>query len=246
LTTVVEEVTIFTDSQLALRSLNGQSVGTPRALVLAVRRALNKARNHTRGTEVTLSWCPGHTRSRGNETADEEAKAAARGKHYPLDLIPEHLKKCQPLTHPSRIKETLSAKNQSLARSYWTASRTHDKMSKIYQDSNTPAFLELATGLNRSRATLLFRLITGHVALGDHLAHIHHTDTNTCDSCKSAPETVAHFLLQCPTYAADHHEHLGSRGRDFLSLNFLLTNKMATSPLFKFIKATGRFVDSLR
>jgi hypothetical protein len=109
-------------------------------------------------------------------------------------------------------------------------------MKYIKSTNTTTMNLELTAGLNRSRATLLFRLTIGHVALGDHLARIQRADTNTCDSCKSAPKTVAHFLLRCPNFAADRHEHLGFRGREYLSLNFLLTNK----------KATGRFSDSLR
>lgn len=243
---LVDDATIFLDSQLALRSLDGQPVGAPRALVVAIRRALNKARNHVGGTEITLRWCPGHAGSRGNEMADTEARAAARGRQYPADIIPIFLKKYRPLADPALVKQTLLADNLLLADSFWTSSCACVKLSSKHRDLKASSFLELSACLNRSRATLLFRLMTGHVALRDHLACIQCEDDNTCGSCHSAPETVAHFLLRCPSFVADRHEHLGSKDRDFLSLNFLFSNKAAIPFLFNYIKATGRFSDSLR
>jgi ribonuclease HI len=243
---VVDEATIYSDSQLALRSLDRQPGGTPRALVMAMRRALSKASNHVGGTEIVIRWCPGHSGSEGNEAVDEEAKPAARGRRYPQDLIPDLLQKYRPLADPTEIKAALCAANAHMTDTLWSSSQTSTKLASRFCGVKGSSFLELSASLNRSRATLLFRLIIGHVALGEHLARIQCAKDNACDNCHAAPETVAHYLLRCPAFVADSHEHLGSRGRDYLSLDFLFSNKSSLPFLFNYIKATGRFSDSLR
>jgi ribonuclease HI len=85
---LADDVTIFMDSQVALRGIDGQLVGAPKTLVVAIRRAFNKARNHVGGTEISLRWCPGHAGSRGNILADKEAKAAAKGKPTQMTCYP--------------------------------------------------------------------------------------------------------------------------------------------------------------
>jgi hypothetical protein len=120
------------------------------------------------------------------------------------------------------------------------------KLASRFRSVKASSFLELSAGLNRSWATLLFRLIIGHVALGEHLVQIQCMKDNTCDNCHMAPEIVAHYLLRCPAFMADRHEHLGSRGRDYLLLDFLFSNRSSLPFLFNYIKATGCFSDSLR
>ncbi|KAF8597152.1 hypothetical protein BDV93DRAFT_404441, partial [Ceratobasidium sp. AG-I] len=87
----------------------------------------------------------------------------------------------------------------------------------------------------------LFQLTTGHVPLQAHLARLRAADSNVCPHCSSAPETVAHFILRCPIFASERHQHLTSRGLKFLNLSFLLSSSSALSPLFRYIRATGRF-----
>lgn len=100
--------------------------------------------------------------------------------------------------------------------------------------------------VNRSSAVLLLRLITSHVQLNQHLHRLRATDTPSCDHCESIPETVVHFLPRCPAYAEDRALHLEALGSDLLRLDFLFSAPEALSPLFDYIRATGRFRDSLR
>ncbi|KAF8593625.1 hypothetical protein BDV93DRAFT_460654, partial [Ceratobasidium sp. AG-I] len=88
-------------------------------------------------------------------------------------------------------------------------------------------------------ATLLFRLISGHVQLRHHLHRIQAVDSPTCDRCNEAPETVAHYLLRCPTLSSQRFAYLESQGTDFLRLDFLFFSPAALAPLFDFIKATS-------
>ncbi|KAF8600949.1 hypothetical protein BDV93DRAFT_418050, partial [Ceratobasidium sp. AG-I] len=95
--------------------------------------------------------------------------------------------------------------------------------------------------LSRARATLLYRLISGHVQLRQHLHRLRAVDSPMCEHCPTAPETVAHFLLRCPQYASERYIYLESSGREFLVLDFLFSSREALAPLFDFIRATGRF-----
>ncbi|KAH9893631.1 hypothetical protein C8Q73DRAFT_601258, partial [Cubamyces lactineus] len=84
------------------------------------------------------------------------------------------------------------------------------------------------------------QLRTNHVPLQAFLERIGKADTATCPTCGSAPETVSHYLLACPTYTlhrAVHYRPLGFTGRN---LKTLLNSKNAIPSLFGYINATGR------
>ncbi|KAF8596963.1 hypothetical protein BDV93DRAFT_408265, partial [Ceratobasidium sp. AG-I] len=87
----------------------------------------------------------------------------------------------------------------------------------------------------------LFQLTTGHVPLHAQLSRLRVVESNACPNCGEAPETVAHFLLRCRTFAAECHMHLASRGLEFLNLSYLFLSPDALASLFSFIQATGRF-----
>ncbi|KAF8605619.1 hypothetical protein BDV93DRAFT_438556 [Ceratobasidium sp. AG-I] len=59
--------------------------------------------------------------------------------------------------------------------------------------------------LSRPRAALLFQLMIGHAPLQDHLARLQVADSRVCPQCSDAPETAAHFVLRCWTFATARH-----------------------------------------
>ncbi|KAF8597819.1 hypothetical protein BDV93DRAFT_452281, partial [Ceratobasidium sp. AG-I] len=83
----------------------------------------------------------------------------------------------------------------------------------------------------------------GHAPLQDYLGRLQVVDPRVCLHCGDAPETVAHFVLRCQTFATARHQFLTSRGLEFLNLSFLFSSSSALSPLFSYIMATGRFPD---
>jgi ribonuclease HI len=113
---LVDDATIFSDSQTAIRCVQGKAIGATLALVKAARRAIKRARDKAGGTEVKLQWCPGHSDIRGNELADAEAKAAARGKSYPAELVPGTLAKYRPPTNANTLKRQLKEANLTSAK----------------------------------------------------------------------------------------------------------------------------------
>ncbi|KAF8605752.1 hypothetical protein BDV93DRAFT_570408 [Ceratobasidium sp. AG-I] len=84
-------------------------------------------------------------------------------------------------------------------------------------------------------------MITGHAPLQSHLFRLQVVDTRVCSRCSEAPETVAHFLLRCPAFAGERHAYLTSNGLEFLNLPFLFSSPTVLTPLFQYIRSTGRF-----
>jgi ribonuclease HI len=243
---VVESATIFSDSQLAIRSLDGEELGASASLVRAVARALKRVRARDRGTRASVKWCPGHQDVPWHETADREAKAVARGKTFDRALIPPLLNNYKPPMNVNTLREKVKAESQELAELHWLTSDTGLKHTARFPSTAPLSFIHHTSSLPRARSVLLFRLITGHVPLRHHLFRLQAVDSPTCQQCHEAPETVAHFLTRCPAFADERHEILGSRGREFLHLDFLFSTREALLPLFDFIRVTGRFRDTLR
>ena len=58
---------------------------------------------------------------------------------------------------------------------------------------------------------------------------------------REAPETVAHYLFACPTYALHRAVHFRPLGHSGRTLATVLNKHDALTPLFNYINATGRF-----
>lgn len=245
-TTIVDDATIFTDSQTAISCILGRASGATQVLLRAVRRALKRLRSDNGGTVVQLRWCPGHAGITGNDLADEEAKAAIRGKSFPPELVPPVLSNYRPPTNAVTLKRSMKEKNKELANSYWLSTEAGAKYSERYPHLRAGDFIAHTHALPRSRTTALFRLISGHIQLQQHLHRLQAVSSPVCEHCDGAPETVAHYLLRCPRFASERYHYLESRGRDFLRLDFLFFAREALPPLFDFIRATGRFADTIR
>lgn len=137
----------------------------------------------------------------------------------------------RPATNPTTCVQSMKAEN---------------KFATKYPNLSPHHFLAHTRELTRSRATLLFRLITGHIQLRQHLHRLQLVDSPQCELCGLEPETVTHYLFRCSGFADQRHTHLSSRGPDFLHISFILHATAALDPLFDFIKATGRFADLVR
>ncbi|KAG8695257.1 hypothetical protein FRC09_009276, partial [Ceratobasidium sp. 395] len=153
--------------------------------------------------------------------ADKEAKVAAQGKVYPRVWVLKLLVEYRPVVSRSIAKGMFKEANKDYALGNWGDSRQANKLCELYPHIDPSQFLATVNRLPRSQATLLFRLITGHIQLQRHLHTIHAVDSPVCEGCGDAPETVAHFILQCPKYAHLRQAILASKGRDHLSLSFV-------------------------
>ncbi|KAG8725209.1 hypothetical protein FRC09_006043 [Ceratobasidium sp. 395] len=144
-----------------------------------------------------LLWCPGHQGITGSKEADKEARAVAAGKRYPQDLVPPFFDDYHLVITRHTAKIILKETNRDFALGNWADSTRARRLLDFYPRLDPSNFLASVDRLPRSHATMLFRLITGHIQLQRHLYGIHAVDSLICEGCGGAPETVAHFILQC-------------------------------------------------
>ena len=71
------KVTVFSDSQTAIRKIQGSKTGPGQALKAQIVKRAKQLQS--RGSEVTIRWVPSHSKIEGNEQADKAAKEAATG-----------------------------------------------------------------------------------------------------------------------------------------------------------------------
>ncbi|KAI0724724.1 hypothetical protein C8Q72DRAFT_656222 [Fomitopsis betulina] len=72
-------------------------------------------------------------------------------------------------------------------------------------------------------------------------ARIQRADTPVCEQCGAAPETVHHFLRECPAYDVQRERLDGDAGEAATQLRTLLNTPRMMSHLFRYIHDTQRF-----
>ncbi|KAH9887616.1 hypothetical protein C8Q73DRAFT_748483 [Cubamyces lactineus] len=107
-------------------------------------------------------------------------------------------------------------------------------------------FAELTAKLPRRHAGLFIQFRTNHIPLQAYLTRIGKAEAATCPTCGAASETVAHFLLICPTYTLHHAVHYRPLGFSGRNLKTLLNSKEAIHPLFNYVNTTGRLCTTFR
>ncbi|EUC60730.1 reverse transcriptase from transposon X-element protein, putative [Rhizoctonia solani AG-3 Rhs1AP] len=124
----------------------------------------------------------------------------------------------------------MKTENRKLAEAHWASTDAGAKYESRFPGISPRHFLSHSRTLSRSQTTLLFRLTTGHVQLRQHLHRLQLVDSPGCEHCGREHESVSHFLLRCPRYANERHEHPATRGPDFLRLSFLFHAPDARTP----------------
>lgn len=234
-----QQASIGLDNTAAIQASQLRSPGAGRYLTDMFHAAVRNLKAARPQLQLTLRWVPGHTDIPGNEAADEAAKQAARGHSSPTRHLPKSLRKTLPLS-TTRARQNYKAELDRRASERWRTSTRGVRLAPVDKSLPSKNYGALVASLPRRHANLLMQFRTNHVPLQDYLARIGKAPDATCPTCHSAPETVAHFLLACPTYSlhrAVHFRHLGFSGR---TLAALLNSKDSLRPLFNFVNATGR------
>ncbi|KAE9407133.1 hypothetical protein BT96DRAFT_746098, partial [Gymnopus androsaceus JB14] len=87
----------------------------------------------------------------------------------------------------------------------------------------------------------LTQIRTGHIPLNSHLHRIQLADSPDCPCCKRHPETVFHYLLECPAHCAPRNRLQRAVGHERFNMAALLTDSANLKHLFRFIDHTKRF-----
>jgi len=175
------KVAIFSDSKSALESIKSEHSKLRPNLLLEIMELLTKL-----DTKVALVWIPAHVNLGGNEVADQLAKAALLHKNIDLNIKFE-ARELYNMVENYVVKawQTDWTKNQSInTNNYRNWQRTVSKALKHNENS-------------RQHQVLITRLRLGACGLNHHLHRIGCHDNGFCTKC-NLPETVEHFLLDCP------------------------------------------------
>ncbi|XP_045115986.1 uncharacterized protein LOC123507278 [Portunus trituberculatus] len=175
---------IYTDSLFSLPLLLSRHSSSSTAILHTTQRILIHL--HTEGWELTLQWIPSHTGIRGNEVADTAAKMALSE----VNITPFPL----PLSTAKRLISRVchSTSDTTLA----TGLRVTSMGQYRHNSSPQPWVRQQSRALD----VALTRLRLGHTTFNAHLHCLRLAPDPHCPWCRSVPETIEHFLLQCSRF----------------------------------------------
>jgi len=139
---------------------------------------------NTHHVEIKLVWIPSHVGIEGNETADRLAKSATNNQTADITI--------------NSTKSEINDKIDSLILTKWQQQYDRSPTGRTYKLLEPKVSLKIKyADVNRQREKTITRLRLGKCCLNQYLHKINRHPTGHCDHCKK-PETVEHFLLQCP------------------------------------------------
>ena len=215
-------ICFYIDSQSAIKALDNYQ--TKNALVLEGKHRLNTLclRN-----KVSLNWVPGHEGHMGNEVADRLAKAGA---NLPI-AGPEPII----AVNQSFTKNLFRTWSQTAQQERWE-NRKDCRQTKLFFRTINSSFSRTVIGMKKDDLRLLTQIITGHADLNRHNHLMGLADSPICPACEEEEETPLHMLTECPAYAVNRLEILGTHE---VKMNDLPDLKAID--LVKFAKSTKRW-----
>jgi len=228
------------DSQAALKATRKTKGASGQYLVDLFHKKIRLVQRQHTGVRIGLRWTPGHVGVTGNERADEEAKKAAKGESSPNNQIP---KSCQGKIPKSRAAEAQRQQKEAKKKATTLFSKLlrYQCMHEIDPTMPSAKFRKDTTNLSRGRAALLAQLRMGHAPLTKHLHRIGKSESPACPACLASNESVHHYLIACPAWAAQRRQMGSVIGRTAGSIRTLLSHPKVFEHLFQFINKTGRF-----
>jgi ribonuclease HI len=237
---------ISTDNHAALKAFHTSMRSPAHYIAREVLKQSIMLYKHTRGKKYSLMlrWTAGHVGIPGNELADREAKQAAVGLSSHKSILPKLLRR--PLTiNPSAVHRKRNTEIKQRWKYKWRNSKRGKAFAKIDPKSPSPCFLHAISNTNISRrsASHITQLYIGHIPLNDYLKRFKRVDSARCPACGAGPESVRHFLMECPIYAHERWilEERLSRRKKVLTFETLLGEEEAAIPLSNYITTSLRF-----
>ncbi|KAF7773567.1 hypothetical protein Agabi119p4_5734 [Agaricus bisporus var. burnettii] len=242
-------VTHYVDSQGVIMALNKRRGGSGQHLIEAYRRDLGRASSS--GTvKITVKWISAHSGVAGNEIVDQAAKEAADGMSSQKKHLPAKLHAKLPLSKAA-VKRTKKAEMEYRDAESWVNSPRFVRMQGVDGDYPYKKFRKWREYLTRAQGSALIQIRSGHIPINAYLKRFKKRDNDYCDNCltntnRILPETVNHYILDCPTYNTERDELKRKLGRaNAVDLERLFKTEKGTRELLNFLDATKRLKQAL-
>ena len=137
----------------------------------------------------------------------------------------------------SRIRQIKAAAHEQWTN--LTKNAPPSQLKRILQREGNEHGPRLYNKLTRNTCAKIIQLRTGHCSLNSYLHRFGQIDSPLCE-CGTGPETVEHFLLECPCYSEQRTEMRTKAGTESMRVDALL----GTSEII--IKCTEKFINDTR
>lgn len=184
LNTLGRAISIYVDSQAAIKALEGTRVRS--TLVLETIKELNSL---GRTNRVRICWVPGHANHAGNEKADELARTASASEQEIIrDVLPPF----------AWFKNRLRMETNKSWETTWSSGATC-RVSKLFWPCLSTRKVKGILGLPRKTLSTLVGYLTGHCLLGKQARRLGLTTNDNCRFCEdlSVEEDVIHLICEC-------------------------------------------------
>jgi len=232
------KIAILLDNQSAITSMTKRKHHSGQHLVETAQSLICDLVSTHPDIELTIIWVPGHEGVEGNEAADAAAKEAAEGISTDTFLPIPSLDDLP--TSAAAVKAMFKKSIPTLWYNEWRTCKQYTRIAKF--DPHPPSSLtqKFYNGRSRGEASLITQFRANHVVLPFYLHRIKAIDSPLCLRC-GTPDTVRHYLINCPRYIDERTTLRTKIKRLPMSLSTLLGNPKTMDHTLQFIHATNRF-----
>ena len=239
------KVTLYIDNQSIISALSTPKSTSGQHLLNLLRTSANET-----GCKLTIRWISSHSKVKGNEDADRMAKEAAEGRSSAAISLPHILRSPLPISS-SATKQDFNAVIKHRWATTWEASPRKARIAQFGGTFPFGEFTKQLQSLTRKHSSLILQLRCGHIPLNVYLHRISKSDTDKCQKCdpdelgNTPPETVNHFLFDCPAHAIARDIFATQIGIIHFSLADIMTTTDRIKHLVTFINRTRRFKEQV-
>ena len=199
---------------------------------------------NTTGCRLTFRWISGHSKVKGNEDVDKLAKDAADGHSNRREDLP-HILRTQLPRSASALKQEFNTKIKAKWAETWNTSPRKPRVAQFGGSFPFSAFLNSIHSLNRMQTSITLQIRCGHFPLNRYLHKISKVDSDKCQACSAQqedtpPETINHFIFECPAHEAARNELADRIGINHFQLSDLMNNTDRIKALVSFVNRSGR------
>jgi hypothetical protein len=126
----------------------------------------------------------------------------------------------------------------------WEVSPRRARVDQFGDKFPFTAFLGRTNSLTRKQSSMIIQIRSGHFPLNNYLYKIQKINSNGCTQCgedqEGPPETVQHFVFDCPAHVAARNELTNKIGLNHFSFKDIMADTNRMKALTTFINRTGR------